>query len=129
MYKRPIYQTLLKRLREPRRFIQVLAGPRQVGKTVLVRQLMEALTIPGHYASADEPMLRDRAWVEQQWDLARLRTHSQQGAREALLILDEVQKVTQRSEVVKRLWDEDSAARRPLKVVLSGPRHSSSRRG
>ncbi|HWP57551.1 MAG TPA: hypothetical protein VNL14_06680 [Candidatus Acidoferrales bacterium] len=54
-YKRAVFQTLLKRLREPRRFIQVLAGPRQAGKTVLARQLMEALPIPSHYASADEP--------------------------------------------------------------------------
>ena len=120
MYKRPIYQTLLKRLREPRRFIQVLAGPRQVGKTVLARQLMEDLPIPNHYASADEPTLRERSWIEQQWDIARLQINSQRGAKEALLILDEVQKVADWSEVVKRLWDQDSAARRRLKVVLLG---------
>jgi predicted AAA+ superfamily ATPase len=100
--------------------MQVLAGPRQVGKTVLVRQLMEDLAIPSHYASADEPMLRDRTWIEQQWDLARLQINPRQGAREALLVLDEVQKVTQWSEVIKRLWDEDTAARRPLKVMLLG---------
>lgn len=66
VYKRPLYQVLLKRLREPRRFIQVLAGPRQVGKTVLARQVMESLDIPTLYASADEPTLRDRTWLEQQ---------------------------------------------------------------
>src|SRR3989338_8838151 len=120
MYKRPIYKTLLKRLQEPRRFIQVLAGPRQVGKTVLARQLIEALTIPSHYASADEPTLRGRTWIEQQWDLARLQITSAKGKNEALLVLDEVQKVTDWSEVVKRLWDEDSASRRPFKVVLLG---------
>jgi len=120
MYKRPIYKQLLSRLGEPRRFIQVLAGPRQVGKTVLARQLIEDLSIPSHYASADEPTLRDRTWIEQQWDLARLRVGSEKGNKEALLVLDEVQKVTDWSEVVKRLWDEDSARRRPLKVVLLG---------
>jgi len=72
VYKRPIFQTVLKRLREARRFIQVLAGPRQAGKTVLARQLMEELAIPSHYASADEPTLKDRTWIEQQWDVARL---------------------------------------------------------
>ena len=66
VYKRPLYQVLLKRLREPRRFIQVLAGPRQVGKTVLARQVMESLDIPSLYVSADEPTLRDRTWLEQQ---------------------------------------------------------------
>ena len=120
MYKRPIHQTLLKRVREPRRFIQILAGPRQVGKTILARQVMDEITIPSHYASADEPTLRDRNWIEQQWDLARLKITPMKGAKEALLILDEVQKVTAWSEVVKRLWDEDTAARRRLKVVLLG---------
>lgn len=120
MYKRLIYKTILQRLKEPRRFIQVLAGPRQVGKTVLARQVMDSLAIPSHYASADEPTLRDRTWIEQQWDLARLQISSEKGKKEALLVLDEVQKVTGWSEVVKRLWDEDTTAGTALKVVLLG---------
>ena len=120
MYKRPIYQTLLKRVREPRRFIQVLAGPRQVGKTILAKQVIDEVAIPSHYASADEPTLRDRNWIEEQWDLARLKITSKTRTKETLLVLDEVQKVTAWSEVVKRLWDEDTAARRRLKVVLLG---------
>lgn len=120
MYKRPIYRTLLRRLREPRRFIQVLAGPRQAGKTVLARQLMAEISIPSHYASADEPTLRGRTWLEQQWDLARLRIDRKRGTREVLLIFDEVQKVSDWSEVVKRLWDADSRSRRHVKVMLLG---------
>ena len=98
----------------------MLAGPRQVGKTVLARQVIEDLAIPSHYASADEPTLRGRTWLEQQWDLARLQTDSNGGKKEALLVLDEVQKIADWSEIVKRLWDEDSAAKRQLKVVLLG---------
>lgn len=120
MYKRSIFHVLLKRVREPRRFIQVLAGPRQVGKTILARQVIDEVAIPSHYASADEPTLRDRNWIEEQWDLARLKITSDKRTKEALLVLDEVQKVTAWSEVVKRLWDEDTAARRHLKVVLLG---------
>ena len=60
MYKRAIFHTLLKRIQEPRRFIQVLAGPRQVGKTTMARQLTEAVSIPVHFVTADEPTLRDR---------------------------------------------------------------------
>ena len=119
-YKRPIYKTIFQRLKEPRRFIQVLAGPRQVGKTVLARQVMENIGIPSHYASADEPTIRDRTWIEQQWDLARLQLSSEKGKKEAVLVLDEVQKVRDWSEVVKRLWDADTAQRRALKVVLLG---------
>jgi len=120
MYKRPIYKTILQRLKEPRRFIQVLAGPRQVGKTVLARQVMDSLATPSHYASADEPTLRDRTWIEQQWNLARLQISSEKRKKEAVLVLDEVQKVTDWSEVVKRLWDEDTTAGTALKVVLLG---------
>jgi predicted AAA+ superfamily ATPase len=65
MYKRKLYQLVKTRITEPRRFIQVIAGPRQVGKTVLVRQLIADLGLPSHYASADEPTLRDRTWLEQ----------------------------------------------------------------
>ena len=70
MKRTDLYSRLLSRVSEPRRFIQVLAGPRQVGKTTLARQVMEASGIPAHYASADEPTLRDQAWLEQQWELA-----------------------------------------------------------
>jgi len=120
MYKRPIYQLFLKRVGEQRHFIQVLAGPRQVGKTVLARQVMEEVALPSHYASADEPTLRDRNWIEQQWDLARLKIDPKREDGGALLVLDEVQKVMDWSETVKRLWDGDTAARRGLRVVLLG---------
>jgi predicted AAA+ superfamily ATPase len=67
MNRRAIHSELLKRLREKRCFVQVLAGPRQVGKTTVVRQVMEAAKAPAHYASADDPTLRDRTWLEQLW--------------------------------------------------------------
>ena len=59
VFKRPIYVVLKKRLSELRRFMQVLAGPRQTGKTTLAHQLIDNLIIPSHYASADEPALKD----------------------------------------------------------------------
>ena len=68
MIRQNLYSELLKRIREKRRFMQVLAGPRQTGKTTLVRQVMEASKISLHYTSADEPTLRDRTRLEQQWD-------------------------------------------------------------
>ena len=106
-FRRPMLDALVSRLREPRRFVQVLAGPRQTGKTTLAQQAIQALDLPAHYASADEPTLRARAWVEEQWEVGRLRAR-EAGRRGSLLVLDEVQKVTGWSEAVKRLWDEDS---------------------
>ena len=71
-YRRPVFDTLRRRVLQERRFIQVMAGPRQVGKTTLARQLIAILRTPCHYVSADEPSLQDRTWIAQQWDLARL---------------------------------------------------------
>jgi len=73
MFLRPISNTLSERLEEPRRFIQALIGPRQTGKTTVARQIISGTKIPSHYASADEPVLRDRVWIEQQWEAARFR--------------------------------------------------------
>src|SRR5580700_11925596 len=93
MIRQGIHDILLKRLKEKRRFLQVLAGPRQTGKTTLARQVMAASHVPSHYASADEPTLRgDRTWLEQQWDIARLMARD--GKSGAWLVLDEIQKIT-----------------------------------
>jgi predicted AAA+ superfamily ATPase len=97
----------------------VIAGPRQVGKTTLVQQVVERAGGPARFASADEPTLRGREWIEQQWEAARLAGGRAQ-QRGPLLVLDEIQKIPGWSETVKRLWDEDTRARRPLKVVLLG---------
>jgi predicted AAA+ superfamily ATPase len=115
-YKRSQAAELAKRLREPRRHIHIVAGPRQVGKTTLVQQVVERLDVPVRFASADEPTLRGHSWIAEQWDAARVEA----GKGGGVLVLDEVQKLSDWSESVKRLWDEDSRARRKLKVVLLG---------
>ncbi len=116
MIRKAIHDTLLERLSEKRRFIQVLAGPRQVGKTTVARQVMEKLYIPSHYASADEPALKGPEWLSQQWEIGRLKARN----GHALLILDEVQKVHGWSESVKKLWDADTHNKVRLRVVLLG---------
>lgn len=116
-FQRPQRKLLTARLRERRRFIQVVAGPRQVGKSTLVQQATRALELPVRYASADEPTLRGTDWIAQQWDAARLDIR---GKRGAVLVLDEIQKIPAWSETVKRLWDEDTRASRSLKLVVLG---------
>jgi predicted AAA+ superfamily ATPase len=118
-FARPHAKVLRKRLAEARRFIQVITGPRQSGKTTLVRGVGELLGVPVRYASADEPTLRDRRWVEEQWEAARLEA-KEAGHGGAVLVLDEVQKVSGWSETVKRLWDEDTRKGVALKVVVLG---------
>ena len=118
-FERRQADTLAERLGEPRRFLQVVAGARQVGKTTLVEQVLDRLAVPNVFVSADEPTVGDIGWLAAQWDRARVAA-SGAGKTGAVLALDEVQKIPGWSESVKRLWDEDSRARRPLRVVLLG---------
>ncbi|MCX6071832.1 MAG: ATP-binding protein [Chloroflexi bacterium] len=118
-FARPQAAILARRMKEPRRFIQAVVGPRQVGKTTLVQQVTEASGLPTRFASADEPTLKSPLWIEQQWAAARLEAR-ESGRRGVVLVLDEIHKIPGWSESVKRLWDEDTRARRSLKVILLG---------
>ncbi|MGZ6236352.1 MAG: ATP-binding protein, partial [Syntrophales bacterium] len=111
--------TIKGRITERRRFMQVIVGPRQTGKTTLARQLIDDLGLPSHYASADEPTLKTPTWIEQQWETARMKARASEH-KKALLVLDEVQKIGNWSEVVKRLWDEDTALGGALQVIILG---------
>ena len=114
---RPQASELARRLKEPRRFIQVVSGARQVGKTTLALQVAERSKLPYHVASADEPTLRGAGWIESQWEEARLLADSAK-RKGALLVLDEVHKVPHWAETVKHLWDEDTRKKNLVKTVL-----------
>jgi hypothetical protein len=118
---------LAARLREPRRFLQIVTGPRQVGKTTLVEQVVAGGGMPHLFVSADEPTLRDAGWLAAQWDRARLLTREH--ADGAVLVIDEVQKVAGWSETVKWHWDEDTRRGTSLRVVLLGSAPVLIRRG
>ena len=85
----------------------MIVGPRQVGKTTLVTQLLPQLSIPSLYESADAISASHATWIAQIWESARLRMKTL-GATEFLLVIDEIQKVDGWSEVVKQQWDRDS---------------------
>lgn len=117
-YRRPIFDELALRLSEEPARLQVLSGPRQVGKTTVVQQALEAVEAPSHYASADEPTLRDSAWLEAQWEEGRRLARARPTG--AILAVDEIQKITGWAETVKRLWDQDRRTGLALHVVLLG---------
>jgi predicted AAA+ superfamily ATPase len=115
-FERPLVAEIEKRLARPPALIQVVVGPRQVGKTTAVRSVAARWRGPVHFAAADLPLPPGPEWIESHWALAR----RQLGKQPVLLVLDEVQKVTGWSEIVKALWDDDRAKRRRLQVVLLG---------
>ena len=119
MYERSAIKSLIGRMNEPRRFIQVLMGPRQVGKTTMINQLFTHLKINYLLGTADAVPAGNSLWVEQIWESARLKM-DQDTSAEFLLVIDEIQKINNWSEVVKSLWDADTNNGRKLKVILLG---------
>lgn len=115
-FERPIIKTLVARLHETRQKIQILSGARQVGKTTLITQALEKINQPNMYTIAESGF--STTWIEQQWSMARALAH--QHSDGAILVIDEVQKIDNWSERIKRLWDEDTSNKRLLKIVLLG---------
>lgn len=93
MFERSKLDILKKRVREPRRHIQIITGPRQVGKTTMLNQLLKYVKSPVLYESADAISAANTTWLEQIWESARLQMKAQ-SSEEYLLIIDEVQKNT-----------------------------------
>ena len=110
---------LIARLQEPRRTIQVVAGPRQVGKTTMVKQVLQQLTIPSRFFNADGVQADDKDWIAARWDEVRALMHFNHYS-EVVLVIDEVHKINNWSEQVKREWDADTFNDVNIKVVLLG---------
>lgn len=111
---------LRKRLEdEPRQFIQVIYGPRQIGKTTLVRQFIEKTSQLYHFVTADSIPTSNNFWIAQQWDIARLKLR-QNEASSIVLIIDEIQKIVNWSEQVKKEWDTDTSNKMSVKLVILG---------
>ena len=117
MYKRSYYEIIKQRLGASRQFLQVLMGPRQVGKTTVIRQVLEDYPYPWHYASADDAT--STQWLSQQWETIRIKLTAS-GAKEALLVVDEIQKIADWSNQVKIHWDKDTFDKIPVKIFLLG---------
>ncbi len=150
MYQRYQAQILLSRLKEPVNRMIVITGPRQTGKTTLVTQALKSIYAPEEYkyVAIDEPTTqtpyaisqetvistgddagkKGAEWLTQQWEEARKfakqrlknRKTGEPSKKSFILVLDEIQKIPQWSEIIKGLWDADRATRCPLHVVILG---------
>ena len=116
--ERAIVEVLRRRLRSRPNLLQVVVGPRQVGKTTALEQVAKAWAGPSHYASADLPAPPEPSWIQAQWAVAR--ELSSKRRTSTLLVLDEVQKVPRWNEVVKAEVDADRRARFPIRAVVLG---------
>lgn len=119
MFERSYLKLVKSRIEESRKFIQVIFGPRQVGKTTMINQLLPQLAIPNMNESADAISATNSAWLVQVWESARLRLKAS-GAKEFLLVIDEIQKIDNWSEIVKQQWDKDTRENVNIKVILLG---------
>jgi len=119
MIERVYIQQLAERILEPRNFIQVAVGPRQVGKTTMILQLLKDTAITNTFESADAVLNSSSEWIQQVWESARLKMKLYKN-EEHLLVIDEVQKIDNWSEIIKQQWDRDTREGTNIKVVLLG---------
>ena len=144
-YERAQKSTLLARLDEDPNRLIIVTGPRQTGKTTLIRQVLDQVDRPCRYLAVDEPDSvtlppvpdvdgyanvvaneltpplageRDARWLVRQWESARIA--AARSERGLVLVFDEIQKIASWSESVKGLWDADRRHGRSLHVVLLG---------
>ena len=135
-FQRPQVATLYSRLAEPPQQLIALFGPRQTGKTTIVRQALRQIDLESRYLAVDEPdstefripsaateatflapQVRDAEWLVRHWEEARREAEQLGGF---VLVFDEIQRVPQWSEIIKGLWDADRARGCPLHVVILG---------
>ena len=136
-FQRAHVDTLLRRLNEPPRHLIALFGPRQTGKTTIVRQALGRTQTPHLYVSADDPGASnirfesaeigftppilprlDPEWLVHRWEDARI--EAGRSPKGFILAIDEIQKIPMWSDIVKGLWDSDRARNIPLHVIMLG---------
>lgn len=127
-YKRPQFAEVFDRMNEPRKFIQVLAGPRQVGKSTLIDQVLAECQIPHYLYNADGVDENDTDWIRRIWESTRTLMDTRQQT-EAVLVIDEIHKIKRWSEIVKREWDADTRGKRQLKIFILGSSRLMLRKG
>jgi uncharacterized protein len=121
VYERPVVERVLQGLKANKKLLQIITGPRQVGKTTSAMQIADKWKGPVVNATADSPLPPGPEWIRAQWNLALTKAiKSEWGKASVLLILDEVQKVKGWSEVIKELWDVESREKQGINVIILG---------
>lgn len=115
--KRAFVDSLFQIVSKDPRFINVVLGPRQVGKTTGVLQLESLWKGAFIYENADSVFSSKTEWLKEKWLQARV---SAMTSDKVMLIIDEVQSIPNWSSVIKGLWDEDKRKKSLFHVILLG---------
>lgn len=118
MFTRSLVQTLADAMKNRLPVFQVLTGPRQVGKTTIAQQVMEVLSFPSVYATADSPLPPGPEWIETNWRLAQVEFERYE--KPVILVLDEIQKVRGWSETLKYYWDQNRRSHYDIRLLVLG---------
>ncbi|MBI5193710.1 MAG: ATP-binding protein [Nitrospirae bacterium] len=118
MFIRPLVKTIADAMKKRLPVFQVLTGPRQVGKTTIAQQVMEVLSFPAVYATADSPLPPGPEWIETNWRLAQV--EFERHKKPVILVLDEIQKVRGWSETLKYHWDEGRRSKYDIRLLVLG---------
>lgn len=119
MFKRTVFPLIKRRMQEPRRLIQIVSGPRQIGKTTTVRQALQECSCAFAYHVIEGGNRYRNDFISSAWNEARLKIKSEK-LSEFILVFDEIQNVPQWSSFIKKEWDTDSFDGVNIKVFLLG---------
>lgn len=117
-YRRNITDDILGSLKAENYLIDIIIGPRQVGKTTTANEISKKWKGNVHYANSDLSADSGKEWIVFHWENLRKMNHKAKSP--GLLIFDEIQKIHNWSEAVKGLWDEDRRVGNRIKVLLLG---------
>ncbi len=117
-FQRPFVKDITESSNNKQNLINIITGPRQVGKTTAAEYIKSKWKGPVHYANADLALGSETHWIISHWN--RIRDQEVKKNQKKLLILDEIQKIKGWSDVVKGLWDEDKMNNSPICVLLLG---------
>ena len=136
-FQRTQVRTIVRRLAEKPQRLTAVFGPRQTGKTTIIRQVLGQIDLEHRYLAVDSPdslappvasnvsgttlpfpEVKDTDWLVRNWREGR--REANRFGRGFLLVFDEIQKIPNWSETVKGLWDADRISNCPLHVVILG---------
>ncbi len=102
--------------------VQVLIGPRQVGKTTSIIAFLKQHYADGfHYYNSEEHFQSSNQWVQECWYKAQ--------KQNKVLVIDEVQKIPDWAQVIKAMWDQQQLSGRKIKCIVLGSSSLSIQKG